>query len=287
MVYVELPDEEEGLSAEEYDAAVIEAVNEARLLAESLAEEIESEDDFIAVASEYRDYHEDPESTLRMQQAGRLSAESSSWLLDSTRGYGDVTVVDSEHGQGSFILYYISRDDNSYRTVGMRQILLSRPDINPEEYIYGEDDLDYQVAVEMAENELHERAQQVYSLFLEAGATEAAMIDLIAEHSDDTTEGGLYHDITLFPYQGTYLFTMKVVPEIEEWLFYENREIGDFELIYTEAFGYHLVLFPGYGEPFSDLIADDRMRSRDHAEWLESLPRAEPVRRAAFILVHI
>jgi len=108
-------------------------------------------------------------------------------------------------------------------------------------------------------------------LFIAGGATESLLIELTAEHSDDLADG-LYTEIARFSYQSRHMAdvrSIREVPEIEQWLFDGSRQIGDSELIYTEAFGYHLLYFTGYGERFSDFIAADRMRGRDHMAWLE------------------
>jgi len=218
-----------------------------------------------------------------MQQGERLSNDTGDWLLDASRSSGDITIIDSEYG--SSIVFFVSRENNRYNTVGMRQILILRPEVIPEEFPLGDLDPDFMAALEHAEMELHESAEIIYSLFLAGGATEDALIDLMQEHSDDTTPGGEYSNISKYPYQSSFISAMKVVPEIEEWLFDESRVVGDHGLIYTEAYGYHLLYFTGPGKPFFELMADDRMRTRDHNEWYENLTRGEPVKHAAFILV--
>jgi len=271
---------------DDFDAAVLEAIAEAGIVAAEIAGEIVTEVDFIAAALEYNDwFYAEPDSTLRMAQGERLDSSVEEWLLDETRSAGDIDIIESE--QGSTIVFFVNRDDNRYRTVGMRQILILREQINPEDFPGWEDDPDYIEALENAENEARERANLVNSLFIAAGQTEDALIDLMNEHSDDTMPGGLYEDITMFSYQTATLQTMKVVPEIEDWLFDPGRVQGDSELIYTSAFGYHLVYFTGFGDPFFELIADDRMRTRDHTEWLDDLTIGQPVRHFAFILVHV
>jgi len=167
----------------------------------------------------------------------------------------------------------------------MRQILISREQIDPAEFPEGEEDPGYIEVLEKAEAEARERAELVNSLFIAAGETENALLDLMEEHSDDTTTGGEYLNISKYSYQSTHFNSMKVVPEIEEWLFDESRVIGDSELIHTADFGYHLIYFLGSGESFFELIADDRMRTRDHNEWLDGLTPGVPVRHTAFILV--
>jgi len=285
-VYGYYPDSEDYDSEDEFEAAAALALADAYATASSIADTIESEDDFILMAMDYElDSYSEPDSTLRMSQGASLDADTAPWLLDTTRVSGDVTAIQTS--QGAAIVYFISRDDNDYQTVGMRQLLILRDSPDPEEFPDGENDPDYLEALEQAENYAWERADLVNALFAAGGKTEAVLIDLIAEHSDDTTEGGYYTDISKYPYQGTDFRAMKVVAELEDWLFDESRAVGDSELIYTSDYGYHLVYFMGLGERFSKLIADDMIRTADHDAWVESLPVGEPVKRGAYILVNI
>jgi len=258
----------------------------ARSEADVIADGISNEDDFIAAAKAFDEgLYFEPDSTLRRIQGERLDIDIEAWLLDDARSYGDVTVIESD--QGSNIVFFVSRDDNNYRTTGMRQLLIMRQQVSPEEFIYGENDLDYIAAVDHADKEVRERAELVNSFFIAAGETEDALINLMAEHSDDTTEGGYYSNITKYPYQSSHLNTMQVVPEIEEWLFDDSRTVGDTELVYTSAYGYHLLYFTGFGEIFFELIADDRMRTRDHNAWTEGLTHGTPEKLPGFILVQM
>jgi len=285
MVYIEFPDVESFDTDEEYDEALVAAITETHDRASAIASGITDENSFIDAAYNYRDYYDDPESTFRLSQGSRLDIHTSEWLLDPARNYGDITIIDSD--QGSYIVLFVNRDDNNYRTVGMRQILIMREQIFPEDFPLGEEDPDYIDALLESEQEARERAETVNSLFIEAGSTEEALIALIAEHSDDTTEGGYYSDISKFPYQSSHINTMKVVEEIENWLFDENREIGDSQLVFTSSFGYHILYFTGFGDIFFEMIATDRLRTQEHTDWLENLEVPLPVKRPAFILVHV
>jgi hypothetical protein len=270
------------------DEAEEDAINNAYFTALGIADGIEDEYDFINEAMGYDFWsYSQPESTLRTVQGERLETDLSPWLLDGIRAFGDITVIRTE--QGANIIFFVSREDNSYHTVGMRQILILRDYVNPEEFDEMDDDseTEYLLALETAENEARERAELVHELFIAAGSAEQALLDLMEEHSDDTTEGGYYSQISRFTYHGTTANSMKVVPEIENWLFDESREIGDSELIYTADFGYHLIYFTGFYERLSDLMADDRLRAAEHSEWIDSFVSSEPVRRAAFILVNV
>ena len=100
----------------------------------------------------------------------------------------------------------------------------------------------------------------------------------MADYPDDTTEGGFYDKISKSASQN------KMVPEIEDWLFADGRQYGDYELIRTEDYGYHLVFFMGYGERLCDFLADSGMRTRDYNAWKESLAPVEATKRWAFTL---
>jgi len=285
-IYANLPDPEVIEDDDEYYEAVDVARAGAISEANEIAAGIGSEDDFIEAAREYNlAIYGESDSTIRMTQGERLESDIDSWMLDEARKSGDVTVIDTD--QGANIIYYVSREDNSYQTVGMRQILILRDRVDPMEYAEGEFDPEYLEALQQAEVDARERAETAFTLFIAAGRTEDALLELMDEHSDDTTEGGYYSQIAQFSYQGSIFSSMKVVPELEEWLFDENRAAGDSELIYTADFGYHLVYFTGFYERFFELIADDRLRSADHTDWLESMTAGEPVKHGAFILVHI
>jgi len=179
-------------------------------------------------------------------------------------------------------------DADDYYMPSFRQILISPEHIDPAEFAEGEFDPEYILSLELAEEEVALRAELVYDLFTAAGSTEEALLSLMEEHSDDTTEGGFYENISKEQYRGVAISTMQVVDEIAEWLFYEDREVGDSALIHTE-FGFHLVYFTGLGDTFFNVIAEDvadtSMRAQAHDDWLESLELPEPTRRFAFFFV--
>jgi len=259
----------------------------ARDMARNLADTIETEEDLIAAALDYNDIvFLNPESTFRQMHGENLSELYLDWLLKSDRVHGDITVIDTETGAN--ILFFVSRDANNYYTTSMRQILILRDTVSPADFLLGVDDPDYIAAVELAEKDARERAQWVDGLFTSQGKTEDALLALLEEHSDEATEGGFYEGITKFSYQGFDFRSMKVVPELEEWLFEEGRRLGDSKLIETEAFGFHLMYFTGFGDKlFSHIIADDRMRTQQHNEWLDSITVGEPIKHRAFIFVSV
>jgi hypothetical protein len=276
---------EANMPSDDPDSDLMDDPAETYARAMEVATGISSEEDFIEATKALGDDTFDPDSTLYRMQGGWLDDDIAEWLRDDARVHGDITVLYTDFG--SSVVFFLSRDDNNYRTVGMRQILISREHVDPLNFPEGENDPDYHTALEQAEAILQERAEFINTMFDAIGATENALLGLMEEHSDDNTPGGYYSHITKIPYQSNHIQTMRVVSEIEDWLFADDRSVGDTELIYTEAFGYHLIYFTGWGEVFFELMADDRMRTRDHAEWINGFTHGSPVKHAAFILVHM
>jgi len=260
----ELQEPDDFPTTEEFEAAREEALNVARQQAQTLAGTIGSQEEFIEAARDFReDLFGEPDSTLRVHPGEWLDGlDYADWLRDPARRYGDVTTADFVNG--TYVIYFIDRDPNDYNMVNMRQILISRENVQIENFD-GVDDPIFQDLIYQVEREASQRANAVLDLFIAGGATEELLIELMAEHSDDTTPGGLYEDISKVATQS------KLVSEIEEWLFAPGRQVGDFELIRTADFGYHLVYVTGFGMNYRDFIADSRMRTRDHTAWLESI----------------
>jgi len=257
----------------EFQVAQEAALSDTREAAKEIAGGIVTEEDFIFAAWEQDEAsYGDHDSTLREQMGEWIDQSFALWLCDESRGHGDVSTIESS--AGTYVTFFIDRDNNDYYTTAMRQILMMREDIYPEDYYEGEEDPDFIEALENADREVRERAESVLELFISGGATEETLIELMEEFSDDTSSGGFYDSIARFHYlsQEERYLAMRVVPEIENWLFDEKRVVGDSELVLTEAFGYHLLYFMGYGERFRDIISDDRMRSRDFKEWKDGLP---------------
>ena len=273
-------------SGEDYTDAREAAIEEARARAAKIvADGINSAEEFIAAAEEEYGHDADWLGEVVYRSGETLDEIYKDWLLSESRSYGDVTSFDTD--SGAIVIYYASRDGNDYPTVGMRQILIKREPVNPEMFPEGENDPEYIAALELSDAEANERAEHVLSLFIAAGKTEEALIGLMEEYQQDGSIDGEYLNITKYTYQSSHFRAMKVVPEIEEWLFDESRTVGDSALINSKDHGYHLVYFIGYGDLFFELIAEDKLRTRDHSEWLESLPEGTPVKHASFILVSV
>ena len=241
-----------------------EAAAEAAALAQSIVDEIESLEGFLEHARLQIDpwgfMEHDDDDTLEELMGQHLPFEFRQWFLDSARRYGDVAAL--EIGGAFSIVYFVERNDNSYLMREMRQILIMR------DHFIDHELEDQMMAHAVADISAAAEASMILELFLEGGATEHHLISLMPMHSHDHTEGGLY---TQLARSFTGIGEMQVVPEISRWLFEEGRQIGDFELIRTENFGYHLIFLSGFGERYRDFLADNALRQHDIAQWRASL----------------
>jgi len=263
LIRADLPDEVDFDSWDEYEASREEALEVARREAERIASELESEDDFIAMALEQDpEQFAEPESTLRINPGEWLGGLYGPWMREAGRAYGDTTT--GETPLGAFVVFFVNRDPNEYRMTNMRQILIQQEEVWAMMFEEGEDDPAYQLAVEEAEREATQRAQNVYDMFIAGGATEELLIEMMQAYSDDWVEGGLYEDISRVAGQN------KMVEPVEDWLFAPNRRVGDHGLVHT-VFGYHILFLTEFGPTYREFIATERMRARDHEAWLESI----------------
>jgi len=282
-ITMESVSEEDFETDEEYNAAKEESLAAALADAEGIASGIESEEDFIAAARAYNEssYGED-DSTLREYLGELLGDNYGPWLRESERQYNDVTAVGMSNG--AYVVYFVGRDNNDYNMTEMRQLLFTRQEILEEDFELGHDDPGYIEAFDLVDKMARERGMEALRLFEEGGATEDMLLELMTDHTDDTTEGALYSDIAKYNYTSGNTQSLKLVPEIEEWLFEEGRQVGDYKLIRSEAYGYHLVYFVEYGEKLCKFMADDRMRTADYTAWVESLPEVGEASKAwAFV----
>jgi len=270
----EYSEEEAAQHEAEHEAANNEALAAARSLAELIASGIKSEDEFIEAAKEYdEDLYGEPGSTLAEYPGSSLDyLEFADWLRDSARKNGDVMTLDNDYG--AYVILFVGRDKNEYSTTQMRQILFLPKAVDPSEFDEGEDDPGYTLAVEKAMSDAEALANTVLAQFTEGGATEDKLLELMADNSDDGTEGGFYDEIS----KGDMAY------EIDEWLFEPGRKHGDYKLVKTEQYGYHLVFFMGFAGRACDVVAEYALRSREYTAWEEGLMEAEPVMRWAFNL---
>lgn len=189
-------------------------------------------------------------ATTTATQGSNLNTAFSEWLLDAGRTEGDTTVVEVENS-GYYALYYIGRDDNHYRTVNVRHILIQAEADDNGQY------------TDEALATAKETAEEIYAEWQAGDATEDSFAELAKEYSEDTgskENGGLYENV----------YRDQMVEEFNNFCFADGRKAGDTAIVYgsnSGYAGYHIVYFVGEGQLYSSYLAENDLRSKDLEEW--------------------
>jgi len=233
-------DEEKGIDSET-------AMAKAKETAEAIAK-AKSEQEFIDLVYKYapeenKETYADSETTLYKDMLpSSIFEEHAKWLLDDSRVEGDTTVI--EASSGYYVIYYIGRNDNSYNTVNVRNILIS-----------------VENSSEDADKAAKEKAEALLKVWQNGEATEDSFAELAKTNSADNNaaEGGLCKNV----YKG------QKGKEFEAWCFDESRKPGDTGIVKTES-GYQIIYFSGKGEPYRLMIAKSALQNEEYANWLEA-----------------
>lgn len=236
-------------SDENTDAAAEEAMANAKTIADEIVAQGATADEFkAAVLAETQS--EVAEST---SQGSSLSSTYADWLKDSSRREGDTTVVETDTGY--YAVYFINRDDNSYKTINVRHILIKA--VADEDGSYSDE----------AKDTAKKAVEDLLAEWNSGDATEDSFAELANANSEDAgsnTNGGLYEDV----YKG------QMVTEFNDWCFDPDRKTGDTGIVYGESSsyaGYHAVYFVGEGKPYSEVLAEDGKREKDYTDWHDAL----------------
>lgn len=228
--------------AEDAEAAMAACEETAKTMAEASQG---SEDAFLEyallnTAEESQETYDADSATLR-QDYSKASAGTAyaDWLFDSSRQSGDATYV--ENGDSGYsVVYFVENADHSYLLPNVRHILVYISDTTDEE------------AMATAQEE----AQAILDEFLAGDQTEEAFAALADENSYDSSEGGLIENVTRADYVQSFV----------DWSYDESRQVGDTGIIESE-YGYHVMLFCGYGQTYQDYTVENTMRDNDYSAW--------------------
>ena len=172
--------------------------------------------------------------------------------MDGTRRAGDVTVEES--GDHVYVVVFLSRDDNHYKTASVRHILVKAE--AAEDGTYSDE----------AKAKAKARAEEILAEYQAGDKTEESFAALAEQYSEDTgsnTNGGLYENI----HKG------QMVREFNDFCFAPHSK-GDTAIVYGESgsyAGYHVMYYVGEGELYSNTIAEQDLRSADAETWLKEL----------------
>ncbi len=233
------------------------AMNEAYSIAKEIAT-AKTEDVFAELVEQYCD--EDEKATFADHtavQRNNIPPESISnsyvdWLTDPARTYGDTTYGEGTN-QGYYVVLYVGRNDNSFKVQNFRHVLIQAVADEATGEITGE-------AALAAQTE----ANRLLAEWKEGEATEDTFAELANTHSDDggsNKNGGLYESVVYGA----------MVPEIDKWLFEENHEPGDTEVVSVSSNNYsgaHILYYVGEGERYDISIAENLQKEEDYEAWM-------------------
>lgn len=202
-----------------------------------------------------------------------INATLAQWLSDEERQEGDIeaipntsTTTDEEGNEttvtnGYYVAIFHSKNDNAKKMSNVRHLLVQfkggETDEATGETTYTE--------AEMAEAK--EAADGYLKQWQEGDATEESFIELVKEHSDDTSaeEGGLFENI--HP-------DSEYVENFLNWSISADRKPGDAEVIETE-YGYHVMYYVGESETtYRDYMISNELRATTQEEWHNGLIEA-------------
>ena len=182
-----------------------------------------------------------------------LTAAIADWLKDASRVEGDKTVIETDTGY--YAVYFISRDDNNYKTINVRHILIKA--VASEDGTYSDE----------AKATAKAKAEALLAEWKAGDATEDSFATLANANTEDTgsnTNGGLYENV----YKG------QMVTEFNDWCFAEGRKSGDTTIVYNEGSycGYHVIYFVGESDTvYADTLAETEERTADYAAWKDGV----------------
>jgi len=194
------------------------------------------------------------EASEATTQGSSLAAAFADWLKDASRTEGDTTVVATDTGY--YALYYISRDDNNYKTVNVRHILIKA--VADETGAYTDE----------AKATAKTKAEALLKEWKAGAKTEDSFATLANANSEDTgsnTNGGLYENV----------YKNQMVPEFNDWCYTAGRKPGDTGIVYGETSGYsgyHVIYYVnGEGKPYCDTLSETALREKDYSSWKDSV----------------
>ena len=244
------------IEAHDHENAEAEATEEQHAEAEASAEAVKAayeagkDTDFAARLSAAAEANGLTATEQTLSGSGLYFAKE--WLMDGTRKAGDVTVEES--GDHVYVVVFLSRDDNHYKTASVRHILVKAE--AAEDGTYSDE----------AKAKAKARAEEILAEYQAGDKTEESFAALAEKYSEDTgsnTNGGLYENIR----KG------QMVAEFNDFCFAPHSK-GDTAIVYGESgsyAGYHVMYYVGEGELYSNTIAEQDLRSADAETWLKEL----------------
>jgi len=271
----------EGNSVEATDAEKEQAMQAAKARADAAVKEIETASDaqqaFLKAAADYvdeddKDTYSDPDASLQERVQGSIlpSVDSlaASWVMDSGRKAGDVTVL--EKSSGYQVVLFLKRERVDDPTVDVRHILIRAETAdadNPDTPDVDESKTPTQEALDAAKA----KAQNILDEWKTGEATQESFAALAEEYSEDGRSSG--GNLAAPGGEYTYVSQGQMVQPFNDWIFDPARQSGETGLVQTD-FGWHIIYFVGPQGPAWQGEALTALRNAGQSDWINSLLEA-------------
>lgn len=219
------------------DGTTAEITDENRASAKAAAEEMMEKFEGENVV----DYTEQSKSSI----TSTVCEEAAEWLFSDSVKADDLKMFES--GDNYYVVKFVSRTDNDYKTVDYLQIYIKN------------DSTDDSSDSSSTDETKQTSAEKVAALkeALEKDSTEENFKKLVSTYSDSSTSAYT---------QATHKSIAN--QEVYEWLFNGNPSEGDYKVFETSA-GTYAVLFQGYDKTCKDILVSNMLTN----EWFEALTK--------------
>lgn len=197
------------------------------------------------------------------------------WVSNKDRKADDIAVIANETTtkdkdgketkttSGYYVVHFTSRNDNLRPLANVRHLLV--------EFEGGKTDSNGNKTYTAAEKAAAKNeAERLLKVWKDGKATEQTFIDLVKEHSDDTSaeDGGLFEDIHR---ESNYVTNFK------NWAIDPDRKVGDTGVIESE-YGYHVMYYSSDDElTYRDYMITEDLRDADVTKWYDGINNAATV----------
>ena len=206
---------------------------------------------------------------------GEVISAVKEWIGNKDRQANDITVIANETTttdadgketkttSGYYVVCFTSRNDNYRPLANVRHLLVK--------FEGGKTDSNGNVTYSTAEKETAKKeAERLLQVWKDGNATEQTFIDLVKEHSDDSSkdEGGLFEDIHR---ESSYVTNFK------NWAIDPERKAGDTGVIETE-YGYHVMYYSSDDElTYRDYMITEDLRDAAVTKWYDAINNAATI----------
>lgn len=238
------------LTAEEKAAALEKEKAEKKALAEEVKSRLDAGEDPEALAEEYASQLHSTSLSRKTSAYNASFSTYSSWLLDSSRRAGDVTLAEQESSDAYY--YYVSVFEDRFRdeenTHSVRHLLIPAGS-----------GTGTQTPTQEEYDAAEEQAQALLDEWKAGEASEDTFSALAAANSSDTSSaanGGLISGISS---------NSSYVEPFLNWSIDPARKPGDTELVKTE-YGWHIMYYVSTDDPVWRLTAHSALQQEDYEE---------------------